>query len=164
MRWSCILIQLHLFHLEFGMSTPNINQYLIFTIGKTNYAVELRKVQEIREFSEPTKLITSVPEVLGALDLRGSIVPLMDLRVIFGQSEIVFNASTVVILIAFESNTVGFVVDKVKDVAGFSMDSVMKPPFEEKIPHIQFIGIATHPTEGMVALIEILETEGAYFE
>lgn len=141
------------------MSTPNSKQHLVFSIGKTNYAIELTKVQEIREFIQPTRMINSAPEVLGALNLRGNIIPIYDMRIMFGQSEAQFDALTVVIIVNFKTKVVGFVVDKVSDVAEVSPEDVKTNPFdgEDDIEHIKITGMISHPTEGMVALIDILE-------
>ena len=110
----------------------NGGQYLSFTLGGEEYGVEILKVQEIRGW-EPVRPLPNSPEhVKGVLDLRGVIVPIIDMRGRFGLEEREYTPTTVIIVLSAEHegsrHVVGAVVDAVSDVLDVKLDEVRSPP------------------------------------
>ena len=103
-----------------GASAPVSQQYLTFKLAGEEYGVGILKVQEIRGWSAVTAIPHAPAWVLGVIDLRGAVVPVIDLRRRFELEPVAFGASTVVIVIrvqcAGEERTVGLVVDAVSEV------------------------------------------------
>jgi purine-binding chemotaxis protein CheW len=94
------------------------DEYMTFILGKMKYAIELPKIREILTYPD---LITKLPNtsrwVKGLINLRGEVVPILDIRVKFGTGEVVYDDNTAVIAVITDDNRmVGLVVDKVDDV------------------------------------------------
>ena len=96
------------------------NQVLTFTLGDETYGVDILRVQEIRGYSPVTRIPQSPPHVLGVLNLRGSIVPIVDMRMRFNLERAEYTPLTVIIVLSVESpvgrRDFGVVVDGVSDV------------------------------------------------
>lgn len=90
--------------------------YLSFRLGREEYGIDILKVQEIRSFSEPTRMAGSPDFIRGVIDLRGVIVPVVDLRLRFGLAEARDDGSTVVIVLNVAQRVIGIVVDAVSEV------------------------------------------------
>ncbi|WP_178860935.1 chemotaxis protein CheW [Thiomicrorhabdus cannonii] len=105
--------------------------FLTFRLGKEEFAVEIRRVQEIRGWEEPTPLPNVPKFVKGVVDLRGNVVPILDLREKF-KLAVSYDATTVVIVVhVFTSQgerVVGLVVDAVSDVQQFDMNGLQPAP------------------------------------
>src|SRR3954471_23239906 len=95
------------------------NQVLTFTLGEETYGVDILRVQEIRGFSPVTRIPQSPTHILGVLNLRGSIVPIVDLRMRFSLERAEYTPLTVIIVLSVESSVgrrdFGVVVDGVSD-------------------------------------------------
>ncbi|MCV2369951.1 chemotaxis protein CheW [Roseateles oligotrophus] len=98
-------------------AAPKIRtEYLSFHLGKEEYGIALSCVQEIRSFQAPTRLAGASAEVLGVLDLRGEVLPVIDLRRCFHMPSAEVTAATVTIVINLSQRSVGIVVDNVNEV------------------------------------------------
>ncbi|MDG6773192.1 chemotaxis protein CheW [Thiomicrorhabdus sp. ZW0627] len=122
-------------------------EFLTFRLGKEEYAVEILRVQEIRGWEEPTPLPNVPPFVKGVVDLRGSVVPIIDLREKFNL-DASYNATTVVVVVhvftSLGERVVGLVVDAVSDVQQIDMDSLQPAPDVATSVENQFIlGLST---------------------
>ena len=108
------------------------DQYLSFTLGEEHYGVDILTVTEIRGWEAPTRLPNSPQYVLGVINLRGIIVPILDLRLRFSLGEASYSPTTVVIILAILTPqcdcTMGFVVDAVSDVINADNDNVKPSP------------------------------------
>lgn len=91
-------------------------QLVSFTVGDELFAVDILRVQEINRMMALTKVPQSPPGVEGVINLRGRIIPVLDLRVQFGFPQIEQSEQTRIIVIEIEGNTIGFVVDSVREV------------------------------------------------
>src|SRR5690606_21262843 len=91
-------------------------EYLSFVLGDAQYCIDILKVQEIRRYEAPTRIANTPPFIKGVINLRGNIVPIVDLRVKLGLPEQGHDAQTVVIVLNVAKRTVGVVVDGVSDV------------------------------------------------
>ncbi|MES1955480.1 chemotaxis protein CheW [Salinisphaera hydrothermalis] len=103
-------------------------EVLVFTLGGEEYAVDILKVQEIRGYSNVTR-IANVPDFIkGVTNLRGAIVPIVDLRLKFALGEADYTEQTVVIVLNIGERVVGVVVDSVSDVIGLSAEQIKPAP------------------------------------
>ena len=131
------------------------NEFLTFTLGHEEYGVEILKVQEIRSYEAPTTIANAPPFLKGVVNLRGVIVPIVDMRIKFGLSKAEYNQFTVVIILNLESRVVGIVVDSVSDVLTLQPDQVKPAPEFSSTMHTQFItGLGT-VGERMLILVDI---------
>ncbi len=108
------------------------DQYLTFTLGNEHYAVDILCVKEIRGWETPTLIPNSPDHVKGVINLRGIIVPVIDLRMQFAVGEASYTPTTVVIVLSNvndqHSRTMGYVVDAVSDVLNAEENEIKKAP------------------------------------
>lgn len=119
-------------------------EYLTFRLGAEEYALDILKVQEIRNY-EATTAIANAPEyVKGVIDLRGVIVPVVDLRKLLGLSRADYTAFTVVIVLNLGKRTIGVVVDAVSDVTELSAEQIRPAPdFSGAVDTRYVVGLGT---------------------
>jgi len=103
-------------------------EFLIFTLGDEEYGIDILKVQEIRGYDQVTRIANTPAFIKGVTNLRGVIVPILDLRVKFAQEDVIYNENTVVIVLNFENRVVGIVVDGVSDVLSLTQDQIRPAP------------------------------------
>jgi len=103
-------------------------KYLIFTIGKEEYGIEIRYVTEIVGI----QAITVVPEldsyIKGVINLRGKIIPVMDVRIRFKKEERAYDDRTCIIVVEIGDISVGLIVDRVSEVLSIPEDQIVPPP------------------------------------
>ncbi|HUJ00228.1 MAG TPA: chemotaxis protein CheW [Usitatibacter sp.] len=130
-------------------------EVLVFVLGKEEYGVDILKVQEIRGYEKVTP-IPSAPEYLkGVVNLRGVIVPVIDMRVKFRLPDVRYDTFTVVVILRIGGRVVGLVVDGVSDVVRFSEREVKAAPQLGALVDSSFLdGVATQD-ERMVLLVDI---------
>src|SRR5882672_9939000 len=107
-------------------TTQARKEFLSFVLGEAQYCIDILKVQEIRTYEAPTRIASTPAFIKGVINLRGNIVPIIDLRVKFGLAEQGINTQTVVIVLNIAKRTVGVVVDGVSDVLAIA-DTEIKP-------------------------------------
>ena len=133
-------------------------EYLSFRLGTEEYGIDILRVQEIRGFEQPTRLAGAPESMCGVLNLRGAIVPIVDLRIHFGI-EAQHDAMTVTVVLNMNGQTVGVVVDSVSDVVAFSRDQIRAvPAFNGTIDTAHIAGIATlrqGESDRMLILVDI---------
>jgi purine-binding chemotaxis protein CheW len=98
------------------MNTETGREVLVFLLDSEEYGVDILRVQEIRNYEKVTPIPGAPPHLKGVVNLRGAIVPIIDLRVRFGRAEPRYDDLTVVVILQVEGRTVGMVVDGVADV------------------------------------------------
>ncbi|MEE8728164.1 MAG: chemotaxis protein CheW [Rahnella inusitata] len=103
-------------------------EFLIFTLGDEEYGIDILKVQEIRGYDQVTRIANTPAFIKGVTNLRGVIVPILDLRVKFAQENVIYNENTVVIVLNFVNRVVGIVVDGVSDVLSLTQDQIRPAP------------------------------------
>jgi purine-binding chemotaxis protein CheW len=135
------------------------NQVLTFTLGNETYGVDILRVQEIRGWSPVTRIPQSPPHVLGVLNLRGSIVPIVDLRMRFHLDLAEYTPLTVIIVLSVESSLgrrdFGVVVDGVSDVIDVpSMDVKSVPELGAHVS-TEFIAGLAAVSGRMLMLLDI---------
>lgn len=111
-----------------SQNTTQDKEVLSFRLAKEEYAISILKVQEIRGYEEPTLLPSAPACIKGIMNLRGSIVPIVDMRILFKLGEPVYDQFTVVIVLNIKNHVIGMVVDSVSDVVTLSEDQVRPAP------------------------------------
>jgi purine-binding chemotaxis protein CheW len=104
------------------------NEVLSFRLAKEEYAISILKVQEIRGYEEPTLLPSAPRCIKGIQNLRGSIVPIVDMRILFDLGEPTYDQFTVVIVLNIKNHVIGMVVDSVSDVVTLTDDQIRPAP------------------------------------
>jgi purine-binding chemotaxis protein CheW len=103
-------------------------EFLAFTLGQEEYGIDIQKVSEIRSYEAPTRIASAPDYVKGVINLRGLIVPIIDMRVRFQLGEPSYGPFTVVIILHIGSRTVGIVVDAVSDVTTLEPEQIKPAP------------------------------------
>lgn len=106
----------------------NGNEFLAFTLGKEEYGIDILKVQEIRGYEAVTRIANSPDFIKGVVNLRGIIVPIVDMRIKFQLGEPTYDQFTVVIILNIAGRVVGMVVDSVSDVITLNPDQIKPAP------------------------------------
>jgi purine-binding chemotaxis protein CheW len=104
------------------------NEFLAFTLGKEEYGIDILKVQEIRGYEAVTRIANAPDFIKGVVNLRGIIVPIVDMRIKFNLGEPTYDQFTVVIILNISGRVVGMVVDSVSDVITLSMEQIKPAP------------------------------------
>jgi purine-binding chemotaxis protein CheW len=104
------------------------DEFLSFRLGREEYGIDILRVQEIRSYEEPTRIPNTAPFIKGVVNLRGVIVPIVDLRLTLGCETAEYNDFTVVIVLNVRGRVIGAVVDSVSDVLALGRDSIKPPP------------------------------------
>jgi purine-binding chemotaxis protein CheW len=104
------------------------NEYLAFTLGQEEYGIDILKVQEIRGYEAVTRIANAPVFVKGVINLRGIIVPVVDMRIKFELGNPTYDQFTVVIILNINGRIVGMVVDSVSDVTTLTADQIKPPP------------------------------------
>jgi purine-binding chemotaxis protein CheW len=108
--------------------TSDTQQFLTFALGQEEYGVEILKIQEIKGFSQVTPLPNAPAYVKGVLNLRGTIVPIVDLRKKFALPEVAYTPFTVIVVVQVQGKTMGFIVDAVSDVLTVPGNAIRPTP------------------------------------
>ena len=103
-------------------------EFLVFTLGDEEYGIDILKVQEIRGYDQVTRIANTPAFIKGVTNLRGVIVPILDLRIKFAQDGVEYNENTVVIVLNFGQRVVGIVVDGVSDVLSLTAEQIRPAP------------------------------------
>ncbi|MGH8219838.1 MAG: chemotaxis protein CheW [Steroidobacteraceae bacterium] len=139
--------------------TSAAQQVLTFILGNETYGVDILRVQEIRGWSAVTKIPQSPPHVLGVLNLRGSIVPIVDLRMRLALERAEYTSVTVIIVLSVVSGSArrdfGVVVDGVSDVVDVKEADVRPAPQLGAMATTDFIRGLVSVAERMVVLLDI---------
>lgn len=127
------------------------SEYLTFTLGSEEYAIDILKVQEIRGYEPPT-LIANAPEFIkGVINLRGIIVPVVDLRIKFKLGKIEYTPFTVVIILNVARRVIGVVVDSVSDVISLTPSQIRPAPdFSGTFDTRYILGLASQDSRMMI--------------
>ena len=137
----------------------NSQQVLTFTLGAETYGVDILRVQEIRGWSPVTRIPQSPPHVLGVLNLRGSIVPIIDMRMRFHLEHAEYTPLTVIIVLSVESTSgrrdLGMVVDGVSDVIDVDSARIKPAPDLGGQANTDFIRGLASVADHMVMLLDV---------
>jgi purine-binding chemotaxis protein CheW len=111
-----------------ALTSSTAREYLTFRLDQEEYGIDILKVQEIRGYEPPTRVANAPSFIKGVVNLRGTIVPIVDMRLKFNCSKAEYNTFTVVIILNLGSRIVGIVVDSVSDVMELPPESLKAAP------------------------------------
>ncbi len=135
--------------------SDSAREYLTFTLGEEEYGIDILKVQEIRGYDAVTKIANAPPFIKGVINMRGVIVPIIDMRLKFNLGQVEYNQFTVVIILNIATRVVGMVVDGVSDVIALANDKISPAPEFGAILDTDYIdGLATLD-ERMIIMVDI---------
>ncbi|MEC5161120.1 MULTISPECIES: chemotaxis protein CheW [unclassified Janthinobacterium] len=130
-------------------------EYLAFTLGQEEYGIDIQKVSEIRSYEAPTRIANAPAFVKGVVNLRGIIVPIVDMRIKFNLGAPSYDQFTVVIILNIGHRVVGMVVDRVSDVTTLLPGQIKEAPdMGQALDTDYVIGLGTLD-ERMLILIDI---------
>ena len=138
-----------------------VNEFLTFRLGNEEYGIEILKVQEIRGYDSITQIANAPSFIKGIVNLRGVIVPIVDMRIKFGLSDAEYNQFTVVIILNVAGRVMGIVVDGVSDVISLEAEQMRPTPeFGSIIDTAHIMGLGA-VEERMLILIDIEKLMGS---
>jgi purine-binding chemotaxis protein CheW len=140
---------------EAGASGATGREYLTFTLGDEEYGIDILMVQEIRGYDTVTKIANAPEFIKGVINLRGAIVPVVDMRIKFHLGNVVYNQFTVVIVLNVCGRVIGMVVDGVSDVIALTPEQIRPAPeFGSSLDTQYITGLGT-VDERMIILVDI---------
>lgn len=140
---------------EAGGSVATGMEYLAFTLGDEDYGIDILTVQEIRGYETVTKIANTPDFIKGVINLRGVIVPVVDMRIKFHLTNVDYNQFTVVIVLNVCGRVIGMVVDGVSDVIELSPQQIhTTPELGSNLDTQYIIGLGT-VDERMIILVDI---------
>lgn len=130
-------------------------EYLTFVLGTEAYGLEILKVQEIRGYEAVTQIANTPAFIKGVVNLRGKIVPIVDLRIKFHLGKVEYDEFTVVIILSLKDRVIGIVVDGVSDVMSLQEDQIGDvPSLVTSIDTKYIVGLATVESK-MIIIVDI---------
>ncbi|MFZ3018193.1 MAG: chemotaxis protein CheW [Gallionella sp.] len=130
-------------------------ELLTFTLGSEEYGIDILKVQEIRGYDAVTTIANAPPFIKGVINLRGIIVPIVDMRIKFNLGKVEYDQFTVVIILNIAKRVVGIVVDGVSDVIALTPEQLKAAPEFSGAMDTQYItGLGT-VDDRMIIVVDI---------
>src|SRR5512133_1646490 len=141
-------------HTQARQAEVQKSEFLTFRLGSESYAIEILKVQEIRGYEQPTTIANAPVFIKGVINLRGVIVPILDLRIKFQLGQAKYDEFTVVIILNVAHRMVGVAVDSVSDVVALAPDAIRpSPEFASSVFDTQYItGLGTLAGQMLILL------------
>ena len=127
-----------------GATASGASEYLTFRLGQEEYGIDILRVQEIRSYEQPTRMAHAPDFIKGVIDLRGVIVPIVDLRLKLNCAQAEYTDFTVVIILNVAGTVLGAVEEAVADVVALAPDAIKPAPqFQSQVDSAFVRGIAT---------------------
>jgi len=143
-------------HIDTQGSEASGQEYLVFTLGTEEYGIDILKVQEIRSYETVTRIANAPDFLKGVTNLRGVIVPIVDLRLKFKLGNVRYDHQTVVIILNVAGRVVGIVVDGVSDVLTLTGDDIKPAPeFGVSVSNEHLTGLGSVEGRMLRSLIDI---------
>ena len=138
-----------------SMAATTIREFLAFKLGDEEYGIDILRVQEIRSYEQPTRMANAPTFIMGVINLRGVIVPIIDMRIKFNLAEVTYDTFTVVIVLTIGKQVVGMVVDGVSDVITLTPEQLRPvPEFSSTIGSDHLLAIGS-VADRMLILLDI---------
>ena len=138
----------------------NVREYLSFKLGAEEYGIDILRVQEIRGYESPTRIANAPHFIKGVVNLRGVIVPIVDMRLRFNLDDVQYNSFTVVIILNIAGRTVGMAVDSVSDVLELAPESIRPAPeFNGAVDATYITGIGAVQTGDTTRMLILMDIE-----
>ena len=141
--------------------TSDGSQYLTFSLGQEEYGVEILKVQEIKGYSAITPIPNTPAYLKGVMNLRGNIIPVVDLRSKLAMAEAPYNQFTVIVVVTVGAKTIGLVVDAVSDVLSIPKADIQETPDFGAQVDAGFISGMAKAGDRLVVLLDIEKVLGS---
>ena len=141
-----------------GSGNADVSQFISFAIGDDQYGVDIMSVREIKGWSQITRLPRQPDYMRGVLNLRGVMVPIIDLRCRFGQGMTEATPLHVVIVVQIGANHVGLLADRVLDIVGCNASQVLPVSRVAQGSRVDFLSGLVTIDSGMIALIDLSHT------
>lgn len=139
---------------QIGLTTDG-SQFLTFQLGEELYGVDILRVQEIKGYTAVTKIPNTPPHIKGVLNLRGTIVPIVELRTKFGMDTIDYTMFTVIVVVVVREKIMGLVVDAVSDVLNIDKKDIQAAPqFGAKVD-VSFLNGIGKSGDKLIALLDM---------
>ncbi len=138
-----------------GKSDRHETQYLSFPLGHERFAVEILAVQEIRALTAITAIPNAPSHIRGVINLRGTIVPVVDLRLRFGLSTDADPRFAIILVVTARNRVIGLIADAVPKVLTVSLDEIAAPPDFGQRVDISFVSGVLHRTQDLVLLLDL---------
>ena len=136
-------------------AATSLREFLAFKLGSEEYGIDILRVQEIRSYEEPTRIANAPPFIKGVVNLRGVIVPIVDMRVKFNLEQVNYDSFTVVIVLNIANRVMGMVVDAVSDVITLTQEQLRPvPEFNSAIESDHLLAIGSID-QRMLILVDI---------
>jgi len=140
---------------ESGTMASGPREYLTFRLDQEEYGIDILKVQEIRGYEKPTRIANAPEFIKGVVNLRGTIVPIIDMRLKFNCANAEYNSFTVVIILNLRNRIVGIVVDSVSDVMELAPENLKAAPdIDSSIENSAVVGLGS-VGDRMLILLDI---------
>jgi len=141
--------------MDTNLMNDGVLEALAFKLGNEEYGIKILKVQEIRGYESVTRIASAPEHVKGVVNLRGTIVPIVDMRIKFNLGTPTYNQFTVVIILNIQDRVVGMVVDSVSDVISLTAEQIKPAPDMGGALNTDYlIGLGT-VDERMIILVDI---------
>jgi len=131
------------------------NQYLTFTLAEEQYGVDILRVQEIKGYTAVTRIPNTPEHIKGVLNLRGTIVPIVDLRAKFGMERVEATMFTVIVVVVVRDRVMGLVVDAVSDVLNIEAKDIQAAPNFGASVDTSFIRNIAQAGDKLITLLDI---------
>lgn len=145
---------------QMGFSNDG-SQFLTFTLGEEHYGVDILRVQEIKGYTSVTRIPNTPEYIKGVLNLRGTIVPIIDLRCKFGMEKMEYTRFTVIVVLVIKDRVTGIIVDAVSDVLNISKKDIQPTPqfgVNVKVDFLNGIGKAGDKLISLLDIDQLLST------
>ena len=139
---------------QIGLTTDG-SQFLTFQLGEELYGVDILRVQEIKGYTAVTKIPNTPAHIKGVLNLRGTIVPIVELRTKFGMETIDYTMFTVIIVVVVREKIMGLVVDAVSDVLNIDKKDIQPAPQFGASVDVSFLNGIGKSGDKLVALLDM---------
>lgn len=141
--------------LQADMTVPSELEFVTFFTGGQSFSIDITQVREIRRWTAVTPLPHAPAEVLGVMNLRGSVIPIFDLAARFGLDRTPENARNVVVIASHDSTTVGLLVESVSEILSVTRDRIQETPDLRSDSARQSITGVITVDEGMTRVIDL---------
>lgn len=132
-------------------------RYLTFHLGEEQYGIAIDKIKEIIAMMKVTSVPKTPSYMRGVVNLRGSIIPVIDTRLRFGMQEIEPDMHTAIIIVEVEKVNIGFIVDRVEEVSSIDSDNLSEPPKFGDNADTDFICNVAQIEDNVVMILDVLK-------
>ena len=143
-------------------------KYLTFLVGDVGYGIEISYVVEIISVQEITLVPHTHAYVKGIINLRGTVVPVIDMGMRFGQGEVVYTDKTCIIVLSMDDMSVGILVDGVQDVSDIGDENIQEPPKTTgsamKNFFIKAVGVSGGEVKQLIDVYRVFEVDSESFQ